>query len=58
MKTGFYYFLAAILFFIWFVGYMGYNKTGFFHLTFLSAVVIIIFALLKKYLKNNNETNK
>ncbi len=49
MNTSLYYYIAAALFFIWFVGYMGFNQNGWFHLIFLAAVGVIIFRTIAEY---------
>ena len=49
MKDTAYYYIATLLFFVWFVGFMGFNQGGAFHLIFLLAVVTVILKLIRDY---------
>ncbi|MCC2590952.1 DUF5670 family protein [Chryseobacterium sp. MFBS3-17] len=49
MRDNVLYILAAALFFGWMIGFMIFNIDGFFHLTFLFAVLVLLLKLTKDY---------
>lgn len=54
MKIDALYILAVVLFIGWFIGYIFYSVGGIFHLTFLMAIIVLIFKLIKDNTSNNN----
>lgn len=49
MRFGVLYALAAVFFVIWFVGFMAFDKDGFYHLFFLISVITVIFTIFKQF---------
>lgn len=49
MKYNIFYILATVLFIIWVVGYIVYDVGGFFHFTFLFAVIILLLKLIRDH---------
>lgn len=54
MNSNVCYYIAAALFFVWFVGYMGFDRSGAYHLIFLGAVGTLIFRLIMEYTGNDD----
>ncbi|RCU42949.1 lmo0937 family membrane protein [Chryseobacterium lacus] len=51
MKYNIFYILATVLFIIWVVGYIVYDVGGFFHFTFLLAVIILLLKLIRDHIR-------
>lgn len=49
MKYNIFYILAAVLFLSWVVGFIVYDVGGFFHFTFLFAVIILLLKLIRDH---------